>query len=42
MLIMMVVKVVLIKIIVEYKEWVYKVIWGKVEKRMIEDERKKD
>ncbi|ENR15654.1 cytochrome d ubiquinol oxidase, subunit II [Brucella suis 63/252] len=36
--IMLVVTVVFISIIVAYTAWVYKVLWGKVDKSMIEDE----
>ncbi|CAB4326558.1 cytochrome d ubiquinol oxidase subunit II [Brucella sp. 191011898] len=36
--IMLVVTVVFIPIIVAYTAWVYKVLWGKVDKNMIEDE----
>ncbi|SUW40627.1 cytochrome d ubiquinol oxidase, subunit II [Brucella abortus] len=36
--IMLVVTVVFIPIIVAYTAWVYKVLWGKVDKSMIEDE----
>jgi cytochrome d ubiquinol oxidase subunit II len=36
--IMLVVTLIFLPIIVAYTSWVYRVLWGKVEKEMIEDE----